>query len=108
MLAGKLRHRISIEQLARVEDGGGGSATTWSELTAAYAKVVPLRGDEGEVAGQVGATLTHRIEMRYRAGVTSKMRVNLGGRVMNIRAVINVDERNRELHLMCEEMKPVG
>lgn len=108
MRAGELRRRITLEQETRTSDGGGGSAQTWAPFATVYAKVAPLTGTEAGVASQVGSAVTHRVEIRYRAGVTSKMRINYGGRILNVRAVLNIEERNRELHLMCEELKPVG
>ena len=108
MRAGRLRHRVAIEQEGRAGDGGGGAAQSWTTFATISAAVVPLSGREAELAAQVGSVVSHRVEIRYRAGVTSKMRVKFGSRVLNIRAVLNIEERNRELHLMCEELKPVG
>ncbi len=39
----------------------------------------------------------------YRAGVAPKQRLLFGARTLNIRAVVNPDERNRWLELLCEE-----
>ena len=47
--------------------------------------------------------MTHRVKIRYRAGVTAKMRLTFGARVFNIRGVINAGERDRTLELLCEE-----
>ena len=47
--------------------------------------------------------MTHRVTIRHRDGVTPKMRLKFGTRILNIRAVINAGERNRTLELLCEE-----
>ena len=41
--------------------------------------------------------------MRYLSGIVPKMRVKVGSRIFDILSIINVDERNRELQLMCRE-----
>lgn len=55
-------------------------------------------------ANQLGASETHKVTIRYRSGVTTQMRVAFGSRTLNINGIINRDERNVELTLMCEEV----
>jgi SPP1 family predicted phage head-tail adaptor len=45
-----------------------------------------------------------RVVIRYRAGITPKMRVKYGERTLNINGIINRDERNVELALDCREL----
>ena len=47
--------------------------------------------------------MSHKIRMRYQAGITHKMRVAWGTRLFEIESVLNVGERNREIVLMCSE-----
>ena len=42
--------------------------------------------------------------MRYLSGITTDMRVNFNGRIFEIEAALNINERNKELHLMCSEV----
>lgn len=105
--AGALRHRLVIQVEQPVSDGGGGQgADPWANpvtLATLWGAVEPLRGSERLRAMQIQDSLTHRVTLRYRAGITTSMRVVFGTRVFNIRAVINVGERNRVLELLCEE-----
>ena len=55
-------------------------------------------------AQQMQADVTHRVRFRYVAGVTAKMRVLYGARIFNVLSVINPEERNREIVLMCKEL----
>ena len=55
------------------------------------------------VPSLVETPVTHRVTIRHRDGVTPKMRLKFGARILNIRAVINPAERNRTLELLCEE-----
>ena len=59
-------------------------------------------------AQAVKSELSHEITLRYRAEFAnpisaSEMRAVYNGRYFNIHAVMNKDERNRELTLMCSE-----
>lgn len=99
-----LRHSISIQQESRVADGGGGSTLSWTNVaTGISAAIEPLRGGERLRAMQLEDSITHKVTIRYRAGVTAAMRILFGARVFNIRAVINPGERDRWLEIMAEE-----
>jgi SPP1 family predicted phage head-tail adaptor len=101
--AGKLRHRIAIEQVAETQDPDGSVIETWSTFANAHASIEPISGREYFAAQTTQADVTHRICMRYLAGLIPKMRVKYGLRIFDILSVINVNERNRELQLMCKE-----
>lgn len=106
MRAGRLRHRIAIEQQVLTDDGAGGVTEEWVEIAAPYAAVIPLGGDELFAAQQTMPRVSHRIEMRYMHDIeSSTMRVVFRERVFDIEAVLNIDERDRELHLYCEELR---
>ena len=104
MNAGQLRHRVTIQQLTRVEDEGGGYAEVWTEVATVWAAIKPLRGNERYEAQQIQSTLTHKVIMRYRAGIKPQMRILYGNRVFEIEAVIDVDERHKWLELLCSEV----
>jgi SPP1 family predicted phage head-tail adaptor len=100
---GKLRHRIVIEQVAETQDPDGSVIETWSSFANAQASIEPISGREYFAAQTTQTDMTHRINLRYIAGVKPKMRVKFGSRIFDILSVINVGERNRELQLMCRE-----
>jgi len=104
MNAGKLRHRVTIQELVRADDGYGGIIETWQDVATVWAAVEPLRGSERYRAQQVQAELSHKVTMRYRAGVKPQMRLLHNGRVLNIEAVIDAEERHRWLELLCSEV----
>lgn len=106
MKPGNLRHRITLEQITRASDGAGGYTETWSVVANVYADVYPLKGQERYDAQQIQATQSHRVTIRYRAGITPDMRVKYGARILRIDAVIDPEERHRELILMCSEVNP--
>lgn len=101
--AGELKNRIALESYALAPDGYGGSTPTWTAYATTWAKIEPKQGRERRVSEQIEARITHKITIRHRTGVEAKHRVNFGGRLMNILAVLNPMEENRILILMCEE-----
>lgn len=109
MRAGTLRHRVTIQQLsADTKDADGRPAGSWQDVATVWAAVEPLRGREFWEAAAQQSEVTIRVRIRYRAGITAAMRVKFGDRLLEIVHSINVDERNRELHLMCREVTPGG
>ncbi|KKK83023.1 hypothetical protein LCGC14_2797540 [marine sediment metagenome] len=106
MRAGLLgRHRITIEQQdTGTANAGGEIIPTWSDYAVSVpVEILPQRGREFYQAQQVQAEITHLIRIRYLPGVTSKMRAIFGTRTLHILDVRNVDERSREMLLMCKE-----
>ena len=106
MSAGELRHKAVLEKPDDSQDGEGTTALAWSPLATVQVGVTPLSGKERLEAGAVSAEVSHRVRMRARAGVTSRMRlvlVNRGNRVLQIVSVLDEGERNRYLTLLCAE-----
>lgn len=104
MRAGALRHRVRIQTRSATADNYGEPAQTWTTThTDVPASVEPLSGREMITAAAVQSAITHRVRMRYAAGVDAAARVLFGTRVLDVQSVINVDERGRELELMCTE-----
>jgi len=104
MEAGKLRHRVTIQQATATRDTIGVPEDTWSTLATVWAAVEPLTGREFVEAFRTNAELTHRVRIRYRSDVTAKMRVLESSRHYDIVAVLDVKGEMRELHLMCREV----
>lgn len=102
MNVGKMRHRITILRPATDKDELGGYEGEWVEVCTTWAQISPLSGKE--YFSQVREnTVSHKIYCRYRPGITPKNRVRFGKRTFRILSVINWEERNEGLTLMCEE-----
>lgn len=102
-LAASLRHRVTIQNAVSTSDGQGGQTDAWSDLATAYASIEPLKGYERYQAMQMQTPVTHKIVMRYRAGVTTKSRILFGTRVFWVQEVLNFEERNRFLTIKAIE-----
>ena len=106
MRIGALRHRVLIQQLLEgspSQNAGGESSEDWSDVATVYAAVEPLRGREVFAAQQISSEITGTIRIRYRSGVNSKMRCVFQSRNYDIFAVVDRDERNREMLLYVRE-----
>jgi SPP1 family predicted phage head-tail adaptor len=104
MNAGRLRHRITIQEPVTARNGYGEAITTWTAVATVWASVEPLSGREYFAAEHVQSEVTHRVRMRWQSGITPDMRVLFNGRVLKIDAVINYGERRTDLQLMCQEV----
>jgi SPP1 family predicted phage head-tail adaptor len=98
-----LRHRLTLEQLSRVADEGGGFTESWVTVATLSADLRPISGDERFEADRLAGSITHEVVLRYRAGVVPAMRFRNGARIFEILSVIDVEERRRWLICRCEE-----
>ncbi len=103
MRAGTLRHRVTLQRRGDTRDGIGTVTETWTNEATVWASIEPLQGREYFEAQRENADVTHKLRIRHRSGVTREMRVIFEDRVFDIEAVLNVEERDRELVLMCKE-----
>lgn len=79
MQAGKLRHRIQIQRKVSVQDPVTGEQLTqqWVKFFDAWAAIEDLSARDFIAAKAGQAEVKSRIVIRYRAGITSDMRVLL-------------------------------
>lgn len=103
MEAGKLRHVVNIQADQGIQNDVGEHIPSWVTTITTRAAVEPIAGREFFDAQQRQAEITHRVRLRYRTGIEPTMRLLYRSRVLMIEAVIDVEERRRELHLMCRE-----
>lgn len=92
---------------AESDDGAGGYTQSWTDLPpAASARVEPATAQSLErvAAGTVISTATHVVTVPYRAGISTKTRILMDGRTLNITSVHDPEDRHVELVLVCEEV----
>lgn len=109
--AAEYPHYIAIERLSapKTQDESGEELSAdgyWETVTEVWAKIEPVSGRDYFQNLQVQSALTHKVELRsFVDGVTPRDRVSFGDRKFNIAAVINQEERGRQLELMCSEQQ---
>lgn len=111
MRAGRLRHRVTIEQPTT---GAFGEADSWAALDATnperWASIEPAEGREFFTAKHDVAETPLRFRLRWDSvidTVTEKMRITMdsGARIFDIQSVVNLDERDREVHIFATEQR---
>ncbi len=100
---GDMRQRVVLEAPARTSDGGGGADESWQAVATLWAAMKPLTGSERLESETLAGRVSHEIWIRYRSGLTPEMRFRFGERLLDIRAVIDVEEQNRFLRCLVEE-----
>lgn len=104
---GQFRQKIEIESPTETQGDFQETQSEWETFVEARAKIEPINGREGWRYAQVDSIVTHEITMRFRRGITTKMRVKFldpaGTRYFGIRSVLNTEELNVEHKLICEE-----
>lgn len=107
MNPGDLRNKITIKVQPTDQDSYGGKiedTALWNDFITCFAAILPIAGREFFIVQQVNATVTTRIKIRYISAITPGMRVVFGEKVYDIKSVLDIEERHKEIHLMCEEL----
>jgi SPP1 family predicted phage head-tail adaptor len=104
MNPGELRHRITIQKLVNTQDTFGQPVEQWSDVVTVWASVNPIVGKEFFAAETVNSEVSHKIRIRYKQNITPDMRIKFKDRYFSIQSVIDYQERNIELQLMCKEL----
>jgi SPP1 family predicted phage head-tail adaptor len=99
MRAGRLRNKATIEANTPTRDAAGGEVASWATFATWWCELNQAAGGEAFRNRVVHAEANHVANGRYVAGVLTSMRVTLGSRVFEIKAVDNVGNRNRELRI---------
>ncbi len=105
MRAGQLRHRVEVQVLSgsTQADSRGHSQKAFATQATVRADVQFLTGTEGLLIKQIMAEATHRVHIRYSPFISVKARLKFNGRFLNIESVERVDEKLREMWLICAE-----
>ncbi len=98
---GALNRRLVLEAPAETADGAGGVIRSYEAVATLWASVEPVAARGDVVAAQLGATVTHRIAIRYSADITTRHRFRDGARVFRIVAMR--ERGKRFLDIQAEE-----
>ena len=106
--AGDLRHRMTFQSRSSGKDALGGQVLTWADAFTIWVDIQELSGHELFTAQAAQSEVTHTISARYRAEFADKkaiaaMRGTYAGRIFNLHAVLNVEERNKYVQVMASE-----
>ncbi len=104
MRAGRLRSRIIIQQYTATRDSYGGEVQAWTDLVTVWAQKAHRTSREFFAAQKANAETTDMFVIRFRSGITAKMRVIFDGKTYDIIGANDPDGSKRELHLLCSEV----
>ncbi len=89
MNAGRLRHRIAIDDATITRDEEGGVNTTWLQWAADVpAEVAPVSARELASGNQIVAQSSYRITIRQRPGIVPTMRIR--HTVQGVESIYNI------------------
>ena len=101
------RHRLDLQSRptgdAADRTAAGEVIQAFATYASTYGSVEPLTGRELERAKSYGATVSHRLTIRYTPGVTPKHIALFQGRKLLINAAIRPSEVAAYLELYCSE-----
>lgn len=105
---GSLRRRALLQQRGVAADTFGQQTTTWTTLFPIWCEIQALSGQALYSAQAVQTEISHTVTVRYRAEfadpkVVATYRVLYNGRCFDIKAMMNVTERDRVVTLMAAE-----
>lgn len=105
---GKMRHRITFQRFTGEMDDFGdplqGDDSNWIDAAGVWAAIDPVSGREFYAVEQSQSEVSHKIRCRYRAGLTTDMRIKYGSRRFKIISIIDWEERHESLLIMCKEL----
>lgn len=118
MISGQLRHQVTIEQPIATRTGSGAQIDSYLPfLENIWAAIEPISSTETYGASQIQSTATTRIRIRYRPGITAKMRVKVSRDRSSPDLIdyydiegdpIEVTTRRREIWLNCTKRGAAG
>ena len=106
MQIGDLNKRITFQSSTKTADGMGGFSVVWAAIpdpATVWAGIWPVSASEQIQANATTMTISHRIRIRYQSGIKGSYRIKFGTRYFAIVSIINPNERNEWLDLICKE-----
>lgn len=96
--AGTLDQRVKIlrRELGPSASGSGQEVEEFVLVADVYAQIEPLRGSEGVAATARFAEATHKFRIRWRATLTTEMRLEWRGQQYDILEALPAGQRLRE------------
>lgn len=99
-----MRERVTVETPAESRSPSGETTLSWSTVATVWAIVDGLSTRDILQAQQANLIATHKIRIRYRAGVTHTQRIIWRGRTMEIASVVERDGRSA-LEILAREVQ---
>lgn len=103
--AGEYRHIIIFQELTNKRNAYGEIEKEWEDVYKTKVAIYPLSSRELFQAGVISNETTHKIYLRYSPLIKNDMRIKFNDRYFSIISIIDFEERNKELQLLCRELE---
>jgi len=104
---GARNKKIELQKPTKTANGVGGFTTTYATERTFYAAIWPVSAKERIQSDQRAMTVTHRVRIPFYSELRSDWKVKYSNRYSDryftIGGIINGDEGNREIELLCKE-----
>lgn len=101
---GKLRTLLTIERNDPSRSPSGQVSDAWKLVCRARFYIEGQSGTENARGPRVEANYSHKMTCRYFAGANAKMRLRRDSRIFEVVSVNNVEEKNRFLVWLVNEV----
>jgi len=105
MSIGRYNKMVDVQAPTRAPDGMGGfTVTHTTKYSGSYVYIWPIGAKEQIQADQSTMVATHRIGFRQYNLLRAGWRIKYGNRYFDIVSIINPNEANKMLELLCNEV----
>ena len=106
MLAGKLRHKITVQTSTDTLNGYGEPVESWATYKTLMSSIQTTGAREFDELNKTHGELSHLVKVRHVQGITSKMRIIFDNRTLEIIAPpINIYSADKTLNILCKEIE---
>lgn len=103
-----MRKRVLLQRRDSAQDSYGQQVVTWTTILDTWARVDTLTGGQLDRARSIYNYSTHQVIMRWRPLLADvrqvgSYRILYDGRIFDVGASMDLDERKRETTLLCSE-----
>ncbi len=104
MPIGKLKHRVTVQQLTSGQDSIGQPQTSWTTVATVWADVRYLNGLEAVKAGAEVSSAQASVRVRKQSDFTPAMRIVHSGVNLQIKAILPDEQGGVYMDLACERV----
>lgn len=101
---GAMRQRVTLEASTDAQDDVGGIIRIYAPLARLWAQIETQGAQEQFIEQRLEQLRKVIVTIRWRADVQNAMRFDFRGRKLIIKGVEDIDEKQRFLRCLCEEL----
>jgi len=103
MRIGDLSRRLTLQRPVSTSDGMGGVSVVWTTDSIVWGALWPVSATERIQSQAPTLVISHRVRIRYHGTIAPDWRLKYGNRYLSVVSIVNTNESDRQLDLMCRE-----